>query len=162
MGGRGGSGGASQKNSEYRDVMSRLPDAPRMLDFYAMPKLQGTEKQVQWANKIREEVVMDLAYYANDYTSDGRQNRLSPILAQGKKAMADSILTSAIVSTTSGKLRQEKINDLIHAYTDTADRWNRLVSLVEGHTSASFWIDNRTNQLKNYLNKKLKAYIDGK
>lgn len=162
MGGRGGSGGSAQKGAEYRDIVKRLPDAPDALDLDAMPALQGTEKQVKWAEKIRQDLVADLAEYATSYTSDGRRSSSAETLAKGKKAMADSIMQNPLVTDTVGRVREEKINNQIKGYVDAAERWKRVKSLVDGHTSASFWIDHRANQVKNYMNKKLKAYIDGK
>lgn len=164
MGGRGSSGGGrpERQSAEYRDVMKRLPDTPEALDIDAMPALQGTEKQVKWAEKIRYDLVTDLADYATNYTSDGRRSSAAEKLAKGKKAMADDVMSSPLVTATAGGVRQEKINNHIQSYVDAAERWKRVISLVKGHTNSSFWIDHRTNQLKNYMNQKLKAYIDGK
>lgn len=45
MGGRGGAGGVAE---------SSLPKVQRPMDNF--PALTGSEKQVNWANKIRDEV----------------------------------------------------------------------------------------------------------
>lgn len=151
----GKSGGLSEK-----ELSKRLPD---MKEFSVdrAPKLEGTEKQINWANDIRKEILRDLSTYAVTKTSDGRPSDLYKTVKQGKDAIINDIKNNPLISDTSGKLRKEKIESAISGYKDLASRIKRLNNIAQ-NSSAKFWIDNRTNQAENYRNKKLRDKIDGR
>ena len=54
MGGRGSVGGAGGTGAKF-------PKAQSPIDLDNLPALTGTQKQVSWANKIREDVLGELA-----------------------------------------------------------------------------------------------------
>nr|DAL41369.1 MAG TPA_asm: hypothetical protein [Caudoviricetes sp.] len=157
MGGRGGAGGATG------GLKSKLP-GPLSFDLekYDFPNLSGTEKQIKWAESIRESVLMELWDYATNKNADGKSTHgIADIYLKGKDAMEKDIRSNPLVKGTSGSLKEEKISHAISAFTETKMRIERWHELAE-KKGASYWIENRTNALQNHLNKKLKRYIDGK
>lgn len=155
MGGRGSAGGEG--------LRSRLP-GPLSFDIktYEYPELSGTDKQVKWANDIREKLLFDLANYAANQNSEGQITLgISDIYLKGKAAMAKDIKSNPLVMATSGLIKAEKISRAIRAFSEVKSRIERWHDLAE-KKSASFWIENRTNSSQNYMNKKLMRYIDGK
>lgn len=160
MGGRGGSSGLSGGGISAKDISKKLPDTK---DFALdrPPQLEGSEKQIAWANDIRKDILRELGIYATTMTSDGRTSDLYKIAQRGKDAIISDIKSNPLINSTSGKLREEKIEKAIDGYKDLASRIRRLNSIAQ-NSSARFWIDNRTNQLENAHNKKLKDKIDGR
>lgn len=159
MGSGGNSSGLSAgKGGRYAWIPDT--DAFRVATQGKIPELEGSEKQVKWAKQIRAEVGNELITYALTRTSDGRPSRLWEITQKGKAAIADDVYNSPLVKSTSGALRQSKISSGKQGYIDLAGRVERLNRILT-KPSAKFWIDHRTNSDKNYLNKKLKKYIDG-
>lgn len=104
----------------------------------------------------------ELWEYATERMSDGRVSGLAEIYLQGKGAMIRDIKADPLISSIKNKkVRDERLRDTLDAYTDAKnriERWN----VIAQKKSAAYWIDNRTDNLPNHLNKKLKKYIDGK
>lgn len=126
-----------------------------------LPQLIGSEKQVAWAEKIREETLSDLWNYTITRNSNGNMSRSAEIYAQGKGAMEKSIRENPLVSMAGNeRIRNEHIQRQISGFSD-AKRRLEAYHAISQNTSASFWIDNRTNQAKNYMNKAFKKKIDG-
>lgn len=153
MGGRGGSSGTSGAR--------KIPAQSEFELIQSLPQLKGSEKQVAWAKKIRREVGPELISYAINFTSDGRRSGLYDIATQGRSAIKKDIYESLLVKSATGKVKQEKIQNSFKGYQDLARRIQTVNSILQ-NDSAKFWIDNRTNTLANYMNKKLKKKIDGK
>lgn len=155
MGGRGGRGGSV-------GISAKLP-GKLSFDYqtYEPPALEGTEKQVKWAEKIRNSALDDMWDYAVSFSSDGRQSDMASIYVDGKNAMLKSIKSDYLINSTSGRVQEEKLRDRINSFSDAKDRMERWHKLAE-KKSAKWWIDNRSNTLENYMNKKLKKFIDGK
>lgn len=158
MGGRGSSGGGS------RGIRGMLPDRTSfdVNRINELPRLQGTEKQVAWAEKIREETLSELWWYTINRDSEGKPSMAAETYARGKDAMVRSIRESPLVSLAGNEhVRNENIQRQINGFRDAKRRLEAYHSISQ-NTSASFWIDNRTNVLQNYLNRAFKRKIDGK
>lgn len=155
MGGRGSSGGSS--------ISNRLPE-PVKFDiktmFLNMPALEGTEKQVAWANKIRNSIVQEIASYATRRDSEGRPSTMVYTYLGGKSAMEKSV-KDELTDYMSGATKARVISNRIETFKDAKVRLERLHS-ISREKSAKFWIENRTDSEKNYMNKALKKRIDGK
>ena len=108
------------------------------MDLRNMPKLEGTDKQVEWATKIRLEIIKDIAGHLK-YDELGR-----PIA--GPNGLLEKYITDKEVTEEQERKLSERF-----------ERWNKLVSTSD----SKFWIDNRTNQAENYMNKKLTKQIIG-
>lgn len=160
MGGRGGASGLSGGGLSEKELSNRLPDA-KDFSIEMPPPLEGSEKQVAWANDIRKKILKELGIYTITRTSDGRQSDLYKTATQGKEAIIKDIKSNILINSASGKLREEKIENAVSGYKDLASRIRRLNSISQ-NSSARFWIDNRTNQLENDHNKKFRNIIDGK
>lgn len=155
MGGRGGSSGNSGIAARLPGKLSYDPQS------YEFPALEGTEKQVKWTEKIRMDALERMWNYATTYTSDGRPSGMAEIYLGGKAAMLSDIKNNQLIQSTSGSLREEKLRDAINSFAEAKarmERWN----VLSQKKSAKWWIDNRPNTLANYMNKKLKGFIDGK
>ncbi len=160
MGGRGGNSGLPGGRLSEKELSRKIPDS-KEFSIARPPQLEGSEKQVAWANDIRKGILKELGVYAITRTSDGRPSDLYKIATQGKEAIIKDIQGNPLINSASGKLREEKIENAIAGYKDLADRIRRLNSIAQ-NSSARFWIDNRTNQLENDHNKKFINIIDGK
>ena len=134
------------------DIADRLPH-PSEFKPERPSQLEGTEKQVKWAAEIRNSILRQLSVYAVTRTSDGRPSDLYNIAKQGKDAIMKDIAENPLINEAEGKIREEKLQRAIDGYQDLADRIKRYNSIAN-NTSAKFWIDNRTDQLENFNNKK--------
>lgn len=145
MGGRGGTSGLSGGSGKYGFDINRIPERDEYVIKGSLPQLEGSEKQVAWAQDIRKQTVQNLYRYATSYTSDGRPFGKENFrdIAQGREAVAKSIMNHPLVSGSSGKTRQEKIEERISSYRDIADRV-KIVREIASNKSAKFWIDNRS------------------
>lgn len=123
MGGRGGSSGNSGIAARLPGKLSYDPQS------YEFPALEGTEKQVKWAEKIRMDALERIWNYATTYTSDGRPSGMAEIYLCGKAAMLSDIKNNQLIQATSGSLREEKLRDAINSFAEAKarmDRWNVL------------------------------------
>lgn len=155
MGGRGASSGARGEA-----VYNSLPDKTAY-EAKDLPELSGSEKQVKWAETLREEADEVLWHYAIHRDGRGNPSGLHDIAIKGRNKIKEYIEDNPLVDTTSGKLRAEKISDQIAAFRELADRVKRYNEIMS-NSKASYWIDNRDSTLQNYMFKKWKNYIDGK
>jgi hypothetical protein len=150
--------------SERDDIMSRLPEVPSALvSGYSLPKdapaLEGSEKQIKWAEKIRAEAFREMTQYALNYSSEGGLSSMWKVLVKGKEAMFQNVMETKELF---GKYGQQHMERNIAAFNDTANRINRVIELVESHPQASFWIDNRKESAKNVHFYRFKAKVDNK
>lgn len=156
MGGRGSSGAGG-------GIRGMLPgetsfDVNKM---YELPQLTGSAKQIAWAEKIREETLSDLWDYTINRDSNGNMSRSAEIYAGGKAAMEKSIRENPLVSMAGNeRVRNEHVQRQVNGFHDAKRRLEAYHSISQ-NPNASFWIDNRINQAKNYRNKEFKKKIDG-
>lgn len=142
-----------------KDIKELIPeaDAFKALTLKDLPALKGTEKQVEWAKKIRHEIILQLFNEATSKDANGRPNALCKIGIRGKDfAQAD---IEAYASQFDDELVNEKVEQRVRAFNTVAQRIARYNEIAL-HDDAKFWIDNRTNQAANFMNKKLLAEIN--
>lgn len=160
FGGRG-AGNVTKKGAEMRSISNKLPGKNEFTLKTDLPELKGTEKQIKWAESIRKSILEDMGHYTIQRTSDGRHSDLYSIAKNGKQAIIDDIKSDSLINAINNPtLKAEKIERIVDSYNDLAKRISRY-NEIASHTDASWWIDNRPNQLKNSFNSKLKKYIDG-
>lgn len=156
MGGRGGASG-------FQNWQNRIPqlDEYRRLLKKDWPELEGSEKQIKWAKAIREDLRNDLWGYASLRTSDGRPTDAYNILLRSGRDGAIRDIKKLIerLRDSSDEVKKERLERKIWAYTDLAKRIKKYNDIFSNR-SAAFWIENRWNSPKNYMNQKLKKYID--
>lgn len=150
MGGRGGSGGGGAA------IKNALPRSPsfKIEEFGNLPKLNGTEKQVRYAERLRDETLPDLWNYTSSYDSDGNVSNKVFTYVKGKEAMMAEISRNPLINMTSGETRKQKVLQAVSGYVDAAKRLERYHSISQNN-SAKFWIDN-------YGKGELRKRIDGK
>ena len=161
MGGRGGASGISGAYTDKR-ITSELPNALSVFKAKDLQPLVGSEKQVKWAESIRNEIGEELYKYSlqqkSDKTPVSKDMRMD--MQSGKPAMLSAIKNNALVKATSGDVKKEKIKNAIGTYNEIYRRHETFKSIMS-NTSAKFWIDNRPGSSpETYMNKKFKKKID--
>lgn len=127
------------------NIANRLP-AP--IENINLPKLTGSEKQVRWAEKIRIEILTDIMNRLD-------ANQWLPILSSTEK-MIDWVETYPIKGTAATP--QEYGLELL---LRQSGMFAKMIDLAVKNTDARFWIDNRTDQMENYMNKAIRKQILG-
>lgn len=128
MGGRGGAGGGG----------GGLPKVQRPMESF--PALTGTEKQVGWANKIRDEVYHTLV--REMYKTEAGFRTEAPKFITSTKDMKIWVKnTRDVFQTANSKILKEKVNNSINSLRRASDQYGRIRALIEKETSAKFWID---------------------
>lgn len=133
---------------------------------FELPKLEGSEKQVKWAEKIREAAVGHLRqeviheqYEEVSLLPNGKtriQKRPIPTIVN---AMMSQDGIKAIFSEMETKsLPESRFESTVETMNSAFDRYARYTEIMS-NTSAKFWIDNRDNQEKNYMFKAFKNYV---
>lgn len=164
MGGRGGSSGLSGGGKEYSvdNIKKKLPD---INDFKLdkPPKLEGSEKQVAWAKKIRADFVPSLVQSVFAW----QQDFVKAMNSGGNEGVARYIYDRAVATHKnrynyiSNKKEAEKlankdiadyVNRSISSY-NTLKKQIQAVNKLATNNSAKFWIDNRNSY--NEIRKKI-------
>ena len=154
--GRGSRGGKRAKSNNNGWEKS-IPDTKDFMLIDSFPELTGTPKQIKWAKDLREKIGEELLLHAvrGSLTSlEDAQKGRAHIVEKIKKSTKETL--ELIPGRDEGKTR----NEYIKHYQDYAERIKRLNEIFN-KKDAKFWINNRTNQLENFRNEKLKKYIDG-
>lgn len=141
----GGRGGAS--GGEAKGWVSRLPkdeEYKAISKKSELPELEGTEKQVKWAQGIRIETLRELHYYTMNYTSDGRPKTGFQNLSKDGNEYAVQRIKNVLEvhGNPSGDVRAQVINNQIESINDHAKRV-KIYNEIASHTSAKWWIDHR-------------------
>lgn len=157
MGGRGGSSGLSGSVISVKDISKKLPDTK---DFALdrPPQLEGSEKQIAWAKKIRAEFVPKLAQsvFAN------QQSVVKALNSGGKEEIAKNIYEDAVntfknrYSYISDKKEAERLTnkDISDYVKREISRYKKVRNQIQAinklatNKSAKFWIDNRNSYNK--------------
>lgn len=132
MGGRGGVGGG---------IGGGFPKAQRTVESF--PALTGTEKQVKWANKIRDEVY-DTLVGEMYKTESGFRTEAPNYITSAKDMQTWVRQTRDAFKMANSKILKEKINNSIDSLRRASDQYGRIRALIEKETSAKFWIDHRS------------------
>lgn len=163
MGGRGGSSGLSGGGGiSAKDISKKLPDK-KDFAFDRPPQLEGSDKQIAWAKKIRAEFVPKLAQsvFAN-------QQDLVKTLNSGEKEEVAKRIYESAVSTyknrynyISNKKEAKRLTDkdIANYVKREVSRYNtvkdqvRAINKLATNKSAKFWIENRNSY--NEIRKKI-------
>jgi hypothetical protein len=133
MGGRGGAGGSVGSGG--------LPKVQRPVESF--PALTGTEKQVKWANKIRDEVYDTLV--GEMYKTESGFRTDAPNYITSAKDMQTWVKqTRDAFKMANSKILKEKINNSIDSLRRASNQYGRIRALIEKEKSAKFWIDHRS------------------
>ena len=153
MGGRGSVGGAGGTGAKF-------PKAQSPIDLDNLPALTGTQKQVSWANKIREDVLGELAKQMYR-TSNGYPTQAPNYVTSVSDMKKFVKSTTEAFSGVNKSIMTEKVNNSISALTTASTQISNLKSLISQETSAKFWIDHRNTHPADPNWKKLKKKIIG-
>lgn len=164
MGGRGGSSGLSSGLYSRNSIAKELPDSDSF-KMRELPELEGSQKQIDWATKIRQRVLNSLMSYATGYQSDGH-GAIGDVVGKTKNEIAESI-QKRIEGAESKKAKDFQKSYAIERYKDIAERVKR-VNEVASVRSSSWWINYnqkyefKFGQSEYYRNQQFKKYIDRK
>lgn len=138
---------------DSNEIKKRIPKQDAFT--VKMPaKLEGSDKQIEWADQIRKKILKTLGLYTVNRMSDGRSCiGMWEIAKKGEDAIVEDILNSPLVTSTEGRLRQEKIENHISGFNDLAERIRRLESITQ-KTSAAWWIENRNTDFERIIDGK--------
>lgn len=158
FGGRGGTSGVGG-GGEAKRWISQLPkdeEYKAISKKSELPELEGTEKQVKWAQDIRIETLRELHYYTMNYASDGRpKSGFQNLTKDGNEYAVQRIKNVLEVhGNVSDDIRSQVINHEIETINDHAKRV-RVYNEIASHTSAKWWIDHRDYSDKAALKKKI-------
>lgn len=150
MGGRGSSGGVSSL---------RLPKPQTVEEF---PKLQGTQKQVAWANDIRDQVYNKLLSGMHQ-TKEGYPTQAVDYVFSRKDMGAWVRVTKDTFGGpyTPKHITDQHVNRAIESLHTAVKQVEALKNLIRTETSAKFWIDHRNTHPADPTWKKLKKSILG-
>lgn len=123
---------------------------PEPIKRMELPKLEGTEKQVAWAEKIRDEILHSLA---NTLRQDENGRPCNAIEYMTSKEKMEEWIEQGFFE----EQKQNRYKTIIYL-AKCIERMNKIAD----NKSAKFWIDNRTNQMANYMNQKLIKEVMGK
>ena len=150
MGGRGSMSGSTNK----------FPSVQTRIDMKNLPELKGTQKQIEWANEIRSNIVQKLV--GEMYTDKNGYRTDAPNYVFSQNSMNEWVNGTIKAFSDSGKkILQEKIEKSIENLTTAAVQMTRLRNLVSSETTARFWIDNRSTHPGDPTWKKLKKRVIG-
>lgn len=124
--------------------------------------LEGTEKQIEWASKLRKDAIMAMhrEVIFEDFTMES-------MLPNGRPTTEKRNVSQAFKALLSVGATEEHLNNLpeflvertINTMNGILDRYNRLAEIAQ-NADVKFWIDNRNNQkaLNKYVNTGIKEY----
>lgn len=139
-----GAGGASSKvggrssKSGDRSIMNRLSEFPGKTNF---PALEGSDRQVAWANQLRRNSFNYLYQEAVERDANGYQFGHMRTLMAGKEAVLSEIKSST--KSIDKEVKDQWISRSVEAYNSAAERYGRLKNMFESNKSAKYWIDHR-------------------
>lgn len=128
MGGRGGSSGIGKTKIEVRTIspVRNIPD------------LNGTEKQVQWAQTIRKDILNEVRA-GFSYAPDGRKTTYIKDLFDEKSVKK---ITDNLKEMSKDKSLTHIVDGNLRTIKHLSESFERYRKLTE-ENSAKFWIDNR-------------------
>lgn len=154
MGGRGSSGGGGGGGAVKVGAYS----GPK--SYSDLPNLQGSEKQVNWANKIRKEMLNDVISTAQDtiYQDDGTiyPKYVNSLSVPGFAALSEVFSPDAVLRVqkeikkeTAGMSPKEAsgyIENEASALRSAISTFQNTVKTFTSQTSAKWWIENRNKR----------------
>lgn len=152
MGGRGSSSGGT---SNWR---SRLPKVQTPIDMDNLPPLTGSEKQIKWANDIRDELIEKLGYKMYKTESGNPTKALDYIFSKNDM---EKYVKSAIEVFSDAPDFSIKLNNRVTALRTATEQMTRLKNLIQEETSAKFWIDHRNTHILDPVWRKLQERVVG-
>ncbi len=132
-----------------------------------VPKLKGSEKQIDWAKDIRKNAVA--ALFADEvmheqYESVSQLPQSKPkIESRPIKAIIQALVSKEAIEAYFDKMKEDELpasrfESTVESMNNALDRYNRFMEITM-NDSAKFWIDNRDNQIQNHMFKAFRDYV---
>lgn len=130
-------------------------------------KLEGTEKQVSWAEQIRRKAAATLQKEViyEEYEEVSLLPNRKPTTQKRNVGNLLQVLASEeginahFAKMEADGLPKSRIETTIQTMNNLIGRYERLSEIMQ-NTDAKFWIDNRDNQAKNYMFGAFKKYVN--
>lgn len=120
---------------------------------FGLPSLVGTEDQIKWARQIRNEILQQLAFLTKTTNAEGKPiGGIVKAVNGGKDAVIKYI--NDFPSDWDEEIKRDIIKQRIDGFFALA-RVIKNFNEIASHADCRYWIDNRTNQIKNFANKSL-------
>lgn len=124
--------------------------------------LEGSEKEIKWAKSIRAEVYHTLLnevqteeYIAESSLPMGK----STVEKRNVKNLMTAMLSEESLEAYFNGLRSFQLDNAKESAKGIAIRWERMKEIMV-NPSATFWIENRNNQVKNNLFRLFVTYVN--
>lgn len=124
--------------------------------------LEGSEKQIEWAKKIRAEVYVALLYevQTEEYIQESSLPMgKSTVVRRNVKNLMTAMLSEETSEAYFNSLRSFQLDNAKESAKGIAIRWERMKEIMV-NPSAAFWIENRNNQVKNNLFHLFVTYVN--
>lgn len=131
-------------------------------------KLEGSEKQVAWAEEIRRKAASELLH-SDVFCEQYEVVSLLPGRKPEMQSRSVKKLFAALQSEEGIKahfedmkkasLPESRLESTVKSMNNALERYNRFTEIMS-NSSAKFWIDNRDNQEKNHMFKLFKEYVN--
>lgn len=154
-----GSSGFDSGGNGY-SVSSIKKQLQELVVYGQAPKLEGSEKQIEWAKQIRSDFARNLLYAISsglpDYVkarNSGGEEAVAKLIhdeaVNRNKGRYDYISNKKLAKSEENKSIMEDVGRRVKAYNMMAKRAQALNEILK-NKSAKFWIDNRNsyNEIK--------------
>lgn len=113
--------------------------------------LKGSEKQIEWAKKIRSDAIGML--FRNEILKEDFEDTKRDV-----KRVVEAMMSEESIKKYIDELPDFLRGNAVKTMNRIYDRYKRLEKLAQ-EDKATFWIDNRDNQSRNYMFKNFITYI---
>ncbi len=134
---------------EVKGMASRVKGTIQPIE---LPALEGSEKQVKWAENIRANALkaMQIELVREDW-KEGQPKR-------SVKGLLQPLTSKKATQEYLDQKPEFLVEGTIKSMNNLLDRFDRYTEIAT-QSSAKFWIDNRDNQEKNYMFNLFEKYV---
>lgn len=161
MGGRGSASGIGSIDRLKKSLPSEKDFS--FLHLYEYPLRGDSQKQIDFAQKVRIEILRDLMSDIIHRTSDGRSHDLFDSARKGQNEMWKTVLNDPIVSNKSNQqsARVSAAQRTVDAYKDIASRVKIYNDIIKQYRTAKDWLKNDPAERYEFK-RSLKKRLSGK
>lgn len=131
-----------------------------------IPQLEGSEKQIAWAEQIRKNAAAELQYevtheeYEQVSSLPGDKSTIQKRSVESiiRALTSEEGINDYFVKMEANNLHESRFKSAVQSMNNALDRYTRFVEIMS-NADAKFWIDNRDNQEKNYMFRAFREYV---
>lgn len=123
-----------------------------IIEDFTLPTIEGSEKQIDWAMKIRNQAAATLKYEVTHVEwKEGQPKR-------SVESLLIALESEESIQNHLDNVPEFLVEKTTKSMNDLLDRYARLIEIAT-NPSSEFWIDNRDNQEKNHKFNKFAKYV---